>query len=335
MTRAPQGQTPPSTYCTTHRQEHGPEGCPICRHFVRQDDQPYVVGLPVEEPSLNPRDHVKEFWTNHGRLTLGAAILGLASLMFLKVPGAALRNDPAPYQKSIIELETVLFYSGASDPVAHPKMVSDLLDALGADVGLHPPETRPEFLKGSLVDLKETVHQAPPGQFTLVRPRKLWIQIRDAAFVKAPWFRAPDDALDQVQMRLQPTPPDPVAQLSNAAALEAMDSYYRVAERFAARAGSLAAAACRGDADRNTLNADLRSLATGSLSELDALTGAASSLPGFADVTYQAMALVNDRSGRNCGVAVPTQEELDRRLARLRAAIAEIRYRVTSGGPPA
>ena len=315
--------SPDSLRCEIHNLRHGPSGCPICSRAAAPEP---VVLLPVQDSSLSGVDAVADFWRRYGMRSVGLLALGLGSIYSLAWPQPTRAIDPAPYQQPIVELESVLFYSGPTDPEAHQQMLLTLLPALVSSIKARPPAYRGDFLIGGLEELQTRVKYADLEGFRLTGVRQSWVQIREDFLDDAVWFRLRDDQLDAVQNRLQGDlpPGEP-----NTPVLDALDSYYRGVEAFVARASYLASQACIVGTDKSAITGEFRSLSTDTMSQLDAIVAASEGNKAqLAAVISQARTLVRGRKDQACGAGVPSTAILEREFSAFKGAVERTRGRL-------
>jgi len=326
-TKAP---NPNSLLCETHNLRHGPAGCPICLRFA--GPRPIEL-LPAEDRSVHGVEFFAEFWRHHGMKSVGLLALGLGSVFFFAMPRWQARpNDPAPYRQAIVDLESVLFYAGPSDAQEHPQILVTLIQSLLDELKAHPVSYKAEYLTLALEEEQKRVKGQDPATFRLIGPRRNWVQIREAVFDDAVWFRLRDDQLDVVQGRLQGEPPPGQAETG---AMDLLDAYFRGVERFVARAGDIAAQACNQGSDRNALNADIRSLSADTLASLDLIVAGNDEVKALlSPVTTQARSLVRARRESSCGVSVPSSATLSREFAAFEAVVQRTRTRLETTARP-
>lgn len=317
---------PNSFRCETHNLRHGPSGCPIC---VRAAAPGPVVLLPVQDTSLSGLDAVADFWRRYGMRTIGLLAMGIGAVYTLTWPSPTKAIDPAPYQQAIVDLESVLFYSGPTDPQAHQKILLTLLPALVSSIKAHPPAYRAEFLVGGIEEIETRVKYADLETFRLTGPRRSWVQIRENFFDDAVWFHLRDDQLDAAQNQLQGELPrgEP-----DAPALETVDAYYRVVEGFVARAGNLASQACVAGADVNSMTSEFRSLSADTAAQLEAIVaGNAAAKSTLYSVISSARALVRGRRDSPCADGVPSSGSIDRDFISFKGTVEDTRRRLNGG----
>lgn len=315
-----------SLRCETHNIRHGPTGCPICS---RPPEPAPVVGFPVVDHSLSGVALLADFWRRYGMKSVGLLALGLTSLYTFAWPKPTSAIDPTPYRQPITELESVLFYSGPTDPEAHPKILLTLVPSLVTALKAKPPAYRAESLIGAVEGIETSIRFGNPQTFRLTGPRRIWVQVREDFLDDATWFRLRDDQLDTAQNRLQTDPPPGAAENEMLGIIEA---YSRALERFVARAGQIAAQACTDVVDKSNLAAEFRSLSTDTLAELDAIV--ANSETAKTQLSYligQARSLVRGRKESACGIAVPHPQALTAGFSAFEEAAAKIRSRLESG----
>jgi hypothetical protein len=189
--------------------------------------------------------------------------------MFPYTTTRPLGYDPEPHRQAITELETVLFYEGATDVVQHPPMVASLLDAFLASVEKDPATFKRADLIDRLKGLRDHALAQPAGAYRLNMTRQSWMSFRVSFFEPAVWFRTTSSTVDRLQARTQgasnlagPVPVSsegegqatgaptkvPVPSPSAVALLAILTDYERAVERYATRASNLALQACEGGA---------------------------------------------------------------------------------------
>lgn len=319
---------PNALRCETHNLRHGPSGCPICLRAAAPEP---VVLLPVHDTSLSGLDAVADFWRRYGMRSIGLLALGIGAVYSLAWPSPTKAMDPAPYQQAIVDLESVLFYSGPTDPEAHQKVLLTLLPALVSSIQAHPPAYRAEVLIAGLEEIETRVKHADLETFRLTGPRRAWVNIRENFFDDAVWFHLRDDQLDAVQNERQGDLPrgEP-----DVAALDTLEAYFRTVEGFVARAGNLAAQACAAGADLAATSSEFRSLSADTTAKLEGIVAANEAAKSMLEpVISSARVLVRGRKDSPCATGVPSGGSLDRDYITFKASLERTRQRL--GGTPA
>ena len=314
---------PNSLRCETHNLRHGPAGCPIC---LRAAEPGPVVLLPVQDDSLGGLDAVADFWRRYGMKSIGLLALGLGSIYALAWPSPTKAIDPAPYQQAIVDLESVLFYAGPTDPEAHREMLLTLLPAVVSSIKARPPAYRADFLIGVIEEIETRVTFANLEAFRLTGVRRNWVQIREDFFDDAVWFRSRDDKLDAVQNALQGDlpPGEP-----NLPALAARDAYYRSGEAFVARAGYLSSQACTAGTDKGGITGEFRSLSTDTTAQLEAIVaGSDATKTALGPVISSARILVRGRKDSECAAGMPSAGSIDRDFSTFKSNVERTRSRL-------
>ena len=320
MDETPKQPSPNSLRCETHNLRHGPAGCPICLRAAAPEP---VVLLPVQDTSLSFVDALAEFWRLYGMKSIGLLAMGIGAVYTLAWPSPTKAIDATPYQQPIVELESVLFYAGPTDPQEHQKMLLTLLPAVVTAIKAHPPAYRAEFLVGALEETAARVKHADMETFRLTFVRKGWIRIREDFFDDAVWFRSRDDRLDAAQNQVAGGLP---AGQTDPGAMAALDSSFRLVEGFVARAGYLASQACADGGDKTGLSAEYRSLSADTTAQLEALVAGNETVKAqLQAVTSSARTLVRSRQESDCATGVPSASSINRNFAAFQSTVDRVR----------